>query len=254
MAHRGEHHGVVRDAGALASGLGKPGGSGREIEHLDDRGALGTGEAAVQSANDVGCHAPLLVGRPGKRDERVIAGDEVAHLHGVAHGVYVLDAGFHAIVHDDAALDAGFKSGCLGEGRIGRDADGEHHHVGAQRLFPDHKNVDAPVALFESLHGTAQRQAHAVSAHLLVDEGGRIGVEGVHKVARALHDGHVQPQLAQVLGHFQADETAAAHHGRTRVLPIDELLHGEGVLHGAQREQAVEPHAGKGRARGAGAG
>ena len=95
---------------------------------------------------------------------------------------------------------------------------------------------------------------HAVSAHLLVDEGGRIGVEGVHKVARALHDGHVQPQLAQVLGHFQADETAAAHHGRTRVLPIDELLHGEGVLHGAQREQAVEPHAGKGRARGAGAG
>ena len=254
MAHRGEHHGVVRDAGAVASGLGKPGGSGREIEHLDDRGALGTGEAAVQSANDVGCHAPLLVGRPGKRDERVIAGDEVAHLHGVAHGVDVLDAGFHAIVHDDAALDAGFKSGCLGEGRIGRDADGEHHHVGAQRLFAGHKNVDAPVALFESLYGTAQCQMHAVSAHLLVDEGGRIGVEGVNKVARALHDGHVQPQLAQVLGHFQADETAAAHHGRTRVLPIDELLHREGVLHGAQREQAVEPHAGKCWARGAGAG
>ena len=196
----------------------------------------------------------LLVGRASERDERILAGDEVAHLHGVAHGVYVLDAGFHAIVHDDAALDAGFKSGRLGEGRVGCDADGEHHHVGAQRLFPGHKNVDAPVALFESLHGTAQCQMHAVSAHLLVDEGGRIGVEGIHKVARALHDGHVQPQLAQVLGHFQADETAAAHHGRTRVLPIDELLHGEGVLHGAQREQAVEPHAGKGRARGAGAG
>ena len=95
---------------------------------------------------------------------------------------------------------------------------------------------------------------HAVSAHLLVDEGGRIGVEGVHKVARALHDGHVQPQLAQVLGHFQADETAAAHHGRTRAFCIDKLPHREGVLHSAQREQAVEPHAGKGRARGAGAG
>lgn len=145
MAHRGEHHGVVRDAGALASGLGKPGGSGREIEHLDDRGALGAGEAAVQPANDVGCHAPLAwLAGPGKRDERVVAGDEVAYLHGVAHGVDVLDAGFHAIVHDDAALDAGFKSGCLGEGRIGRDADGEHHHVGAQRLFAGHKNVDAP--------------------------------------------------------------------------------------------------------------
>ena len=88
-----------------------------------------------------------------------------------------------------------------------------------RRLFPGHKNVDAPVALFESLHGTAQCQMHAVSAHLLVDEGGRIGVEGVHKVARALHDGHVQPQLAQVLGHFQADETAAAHHGRTPGAP-----------------------------------
>ena len=208
----------------------------------------------LEPADDVGGDAPLLVGRPGERDERVVAGDEVAHLHGVAHGVDVLDAGLHAIVHGDAALDAPLKPRRVGEGRIGRDADGQHHHVGAQRLFAGQEHLDAVLACFEALHGTAQRQVHPVGAHLLVDKGGHVGVEGVHEVARPLHDGHVQPQVAQVLGHFQADETAAAHNGRARAFRVDELLHGEGVLHGAQGEQAIESYAGKLRPRGAGAG
>ena len=254
MAHGGEHHGVVRDAGALTGGLGEPGGGGRQVEHLDDGRALGAGEAAVEPADDVGCYAPLLVGRPGERDERVVAGDEVAHLHGVAHGVDVLDAGLHAVVHDDAALDARLKPRRIRKGRIGRDADGEHHHVGAQRLFAGQEHVDAAIALLEALHGAPQRQTHPVGAHLLVDEGGHVGVEGAHEVARPLHDGHVQPQLAQVLGHFQADEPAAAHHGRARALRIDEVLHREGVLDGAQGEKPVEPRAGKLRLGGSRAG
>lgn len=92
--------------------------------------------------------------------------------HGVAHGVDVLDAGLHAVVHDDAALDARLKPRRIRKGRIGRDADGEHHHVGAQRLFAGQEHVDAAIALLEALHGAPQRQTHPVGAHLLVDEGG----------------------------------------------------------------------------------
>lgn len=83
---------------------------------------------------------------------------------------------------------------------------------------------------------------------------GHVGVEGAHEVARPLHDGHVQPQLAQVLGHFQTDEPAAAHHGRARAFRIDEVLHREGVLDGAQGEKPVEPRAGKLRLGGSRAG
>ena len=72
--------------------------------------------------------------------------------------------------------------------------------------------------------------------HILVERG--------HEVASALHHGDVEPPFAQVFGHLEPDEAAANDGCRLWVLALHKVMDAEGVLNGAQGEEALGIRAG----------
>ena len=176
-------------------------------------------------------------------------------LHGVSGRVDVWHRGLHRGVDHDASLDAQLQACVACQLGVWRDADGEHGHVCLERGGVLHQHAHAAVfCLLEGLHAAAQLQADAVLAAFCVDKRSHVGVEGLHQLLRALHDGDFQPQLAQVLRKLEPDEATAGQHGAAGLLALDEVLDGEGVLHSAQGEEALDVGAGNRRQAGLGAG
>ena len=167
------------------------------------------------------------------------------HLDRVPHGVDVRDRGLHPVVDHDAALEPQLQPRFPGQGGVRGDADGQHHHVGVERGRVLQQYIHASVLLLKALHGLAQGQMDAVPPHLTVDESGHVRVEGVHQLPGPLDNSDLHPQLPQVLRQLQADEAAAGQDGGLGMMGIDIVLDAEGVLHGAQGEQLLQPHAGE---------
>ena len=142
------------------------------------------------------------------------AGDGVAHLHRVPHGVDVRQRGLHPLVHHDAALDAQLQPGGLGQGGVRGDADGQHHHVRPEGRLVLQQHLHAPFRGGKTLHRVAQHQAHPVLAQFGVEEGGHLRVQLAEQMAGPLDDGDLQPQLPQVFRQLQPDEAAAGENGR----------------------------------------
>lgn len=84
-------------------------------------------------------------------------------------------------------------------------------------------------------------------AQVVVEQGRHVGIENRQDVVAALHHGHLEPALAEVLGHLEADEARAHHGDAPRPLALDEVGDAVGVLDGAQREQALAVLAGQPR-------
>ena len=74
------------------------------------------------------------------------------------------------------------------------------------------QHIHAPVTLGKSFHAVSQRQLYPVLADFAVNKGCHIGIKGVHQLFGSLDDGHIQPQMAKILRHFQTDEAATHHH------------------------------------------
>ena len=87
-----------------------------------------------------------------------------------------------------------------------------------------------------------------------MEEGGHVRVQGIQQLLRPLDHRHVQSQLPQVLHQLDADEAAAGQYRRLRVVLLDKFPDHQGVLHSAEGEQPVDPHAGQRRLGGLGAG
>ena len=163
----------------------------------------------------------------------------MGHLHRVPHGVDVRIARAHACVHEDRAADAQLEAGVAGEGGLGGDADGEHDEIGLDGTAALHERADRARRPLEAADVRIQPQVHARVAQGVVEQGGHVGVDDGQHMAPALDQGDVHAALAQVLGHLQADEPRAHHGGAARAGALDEVVDGEGVLHGAQGEQPV---------------
>ena len=95
---------------------------------------------------------------------------------------------------------------------------------------------------------------HALLPQLGVEEGGHVRVQGIQQLLRPLDHRHIQPQLPQVLRQLDGDEAAAGQHCGPGVVLLDEFPDLQGVLHRAEGEQPVDPHAGQGRLGGLGTG
>ena len=91
-------------------------------------------------------------------------------------------------------------------------------------------------------------------AHLGVEEGGHVRVQRVQQLFGPLDQRHLQPQVPQVLRQLDGDEAAAGQHGGLGMVLLDKLPDLQGVLHGAEGEEPVQPRAGQGRLGGTGAG
>ena len=104
---------------------------------------------------------PCLLAGPARADEGVLPGDEVAHLHRVAHGVDVRVArsrirSFTTML----PLTPSSSPACLGQVGVRRDADGQHHHVGrAAAPRPSAAPARRPSVLAKPATECAQRAA-----------------------------------------------------------------------------------------------
>ena len=72
------------DAGPAERFLGRAGHGQRQVEDADHGRALRAAEMGVAAADHVGGDAALAIGRPGQRNQRRLAGHEVADLDRVA--------------------------------------------------------------------------------------------------------------------------------------------------------------------------
>ncbi len=216
-------------------------GGRHQVEHLDDGGAE-RGHRAHRTPSDVVRHAAALaVGDVGERDQRRLVGHGVGLLGGVADGVHVGMAGLVGVVDGDAAPRADGEAGHLGEAHVGPHADRTDHEVGGE-----HATVGQGDGVgFDRGHLDAGLDGDPVGHELVLDQDRQLGVERRHDLGRGLHDRDVEALVHEVLGHLEADEPGADHHGglRRRVHVGGEA---GGVLDGPQRADPVVP--GDGRA------
>ena len=170
-------------------------------------------------ASDVGHDPALPVRRPGQRDEGPFAGDVVLDFHGVADGEDVRVAGAHLLVDTDAAALTDLQPGRLGERGLRTHADGQYHDVRGIPLARLGKDLEgAGGGLLEGGHGVVESEMDVVLFQMALDEAGTLRVERRHDLIEHLDDGHLESAVDQVLGHLQADVSAAHHHGLPRLV------------------------------------
>ena len=174
----------------------------------------------------------------GQCDVRGHAADQVRCLDGVPHRVDGGVGSAHVGIGCDGVLDTQLKSCFGGKRAFGGHADGQDDHVCGQGLASRDGYADLTVRILESGHVRAQLKRYAVRAKLIVQQRGHVRVERGHDMGGTLNHGDGHALVGQVLGHFKADEPSAHHHGTFGLFALHEIGDGEGVFHGAQREQA----------------
>jgi hypothetical protein len=162
---------------------------------------------------------PLPVGRPGQRHAAPLAGDDVPDLDGVADREDVRVGGPHVLVDADPPALADLEAGRLGEGRVRSHADGEDHEVGRVRCAGKGLDLDRPAGqLGEARRTVVENDADIVPLHMFLNEARNLRVQRSQKLRQLLDEGHLEPEVHQVLRRLEADETPANHH-RTRRRP-----------------------------------
>ena len=131
------------------------------------------------------------------------------HLHRVSDGIDIGNRGLHPVIDDNAVLDSKLKTCVFCQPCIWCNTDGKHYHIRVKRRLIPEKNIYAAILLLEALHGMAKSQHDAVFAHLSMNKGGHIRVEGVHQLLRTLDDRNLHAKVSQVFGEFKSDKPSA---------------------------------------------
>ena len=206
--------------------------TGGQTEKPDDRSTQGWGAAHVAAGDDVGDQAAVAVGRLGEGDEGVLAGDRIEFLGGVAKREDRRIAGALLLIH----LEPGV--GGQVAGRL--HADGRDDHVGGHRAAIGQGEV-----VGGDVGGVATGDHRdAVVNEMLFDDHRHLLIQRRHNLRRPLNHRDLQPTVAQVLRHLQADETTTDD-GRGLHLIGQGRDDGVHILHGVQVEGAL--NAGDGR-------
>ena len=133
------------------------------LEDLTDRGALRPAVTGVAPGNHIGRDPALPVRRPGQRDERPLAGDEVLDLDRVADGEDVGVAGAHLLIDADSSTLAELDSGHLCQRRLRTHADRQDHDVRRMALAGTREDFQRTVrGLLESGHAVIEFESDAV--------------------------------------------------------------------------------------------
>ena len=233
------------DHAALFEGLLiRAGGGGRQVEHLGHRRALGALVAVLAPGEDVRQDPALLVGGSRQRDHGAALEDEVLDLDHVAHGVDAGVVGPQVIVHDDAAAPVELQARVLRQLAVGPHADGEDDQVGRDLRAALQLHGDGFPVVGKARHRVGQMEGHAVVPDVLVQQLGKLKVDGRHDLVEGLDDRDLEPGVTQVFGHLQADEAAADHRGGPDVFALHQLPDLVGVGHGPEGADARAVDAG----------
>ncbi len=257
---------VVGVADALEHLLADTGPGSRATEKPDNRGALGAAVTGIASGDDVGCDAALAVRRAGQRDEVPLSGPEILDLDGVADGEDIRVAGAHVLIHADAAAFTDSEAGRLGQRRVRPHAECEDDDVGRILFAGLRLHLErGAVHLCESGHAVIERQVHAVSSQMAFDEVGHLAVHWREYLVKHLDETNVEAEVDKVLGHFEADESAADHHrmagglhhldsrvvghsGEKRSASFHPLANRPGIRHGPDMKDPGQINTGQRRA------
>ena len=204
-----------------------------------------TEDPRALAAADVVCgDTALLVGGTGECDQGGGAGHHVGDLDGVANGVDIRVARAHGGIDLDAPAQAELKPRLACERRFGCNSDGEHDEVAFEDASICEGGKDRVRCFLKTGDVGFEQQLDAVLAEMVVEQRGHICVKNGDDMLAALDDRDLDAAIAQVFGHFEADEAGAHDHGSPRPPAFDELGDAVRVLDGAKREQALGVDAG----------
>ena len=226
-------------------GLIYAGSSGSHAKDLDDTAALGAGIMAVSATDVVRSDSSLFIGRASQRDQSILPGDEVLHLHRIAHGIDVGNRGFHSVIDHNTAFNAQFQPGILCKGGFGRNTNGQDYHIRMERLFVFQQHIHAAVPFLKPFYGMTKCQLYTVLAHFIMDERSHIGIKGIHKLFWTLDNGDIHPQLSQVFCQLQSNEATTCQYSGFGMVCIDVILDAEGIFNSAQGKQLIKTYTGK---------
>ena len=106
MAHRRQDNRINIQPCFSGVGLIHTGGGGGHVKDLDDTAALRAGIPAVSAADVVRNNSSLFIGRACQRNQSILPGDEVLHLHRIAHGIDVGNGSFHPVIDHNTSFNA----------------------------------------------------------------------------------------------------------------------------------------------------
>ena len=212
------------------------------VREPDDTGAQAACVGAGRAGQGLSQASGGEVGRGAHGGPLGRAGDAVSDKGAVAGGVDVVQAGLLVFVdHDGAPVHLNARA-CQ-EGGGGPHADAQNHQVGSQLTGARRHGADGALAPYGG-DGDAGQELHAALAQLPCRKARHLGVQDPRKDLREhIDDGHRQLPGRQVLGHLHADEACAHHDGLFAVVLLDVVPNGDGVVGGADGENALEADA-----------
>ena len=164
----------------------------------------------------------------------------VFDLDGIAYREDVRRAGAHPIVNANPAQLTDFQPGCLRQPGFRAHADPQHHEVGRIDLAGARECFERAVAvLLKPADIHVEHEANAVLFQVAFDVARDLQIHRRQHLVSPLEQRHLEPQMHQVLGHLEADKTAADHHGALR--RHHRLESRVGVHAGGQRGAPIDP-------------
>ena len=232
----------VGDAGAPEPLLARAGRGDGQAEDADDRRRLHAAEARRAPGDRLGGDAALPVRRPGERHDRLLAGDDVAHLDRVADRPDVRIGGAHlrrrrrcrrAAPSASPASRARPVSGRTPIARMTRSAGSRAPLSVSDDERPVRRRPRSP-------RGRRRAAASRPSREVLARPGAAIsGIERRHHLRQLLERRvTASPRWTQVLRHLEADEAAADDDGAPRCRSSIQRADAPRVGDGAHDEDA----------------
>ena len=255
---------AMRNAERLGLRLIEAGAGRGEIERLEDgradRAAVALARGGVAGQHIVGDDARLAVRRPGERNQRRLARDEMGDLDRVADGEDVGIGGGEIFVDLDAAGGAEIEARFARQLHFRPHADRHHDDVGLDALAARQEDDDMVGPILEMLDLVVEIELDRLVAHVRVDDRRHLLVDRREDLRRAFDHGGEEAALVEVLGDLEADVAAADHHRAARpvlrerrhdAVEIGNVVQGEDALRIRRRISAAAAQL---RRRGKGAG
>ena len=164
----------------------------------------------------------------------------MVHLNRIAHGINIGSRCFHMIINKDAPLDTHLKSRLFSKMRIRRYPNGKNNHVSRERIgiFKEHLN---PITCFpKSFHSMTERKRNTVFARLSMNKGSHVRIKGFHELLRTLNNSDLHTKFAQVFCKLKTNKATTCNNCRTRMGPINKLLHTKRVFDRTKRKNMLK--------------
>ena len=161
----------------------------------------------------------LSLGRACQRQPGRLMGQPVKHLYGVSHRIDVRVACPVIVVHLNGSCLSQLQAHGLSQSCLRRSPDSQHGHACLDFLSRSQGNAFFPdgadTVIYDHIHSMVQQ--------LLLEHLHHIIIKGRHDLVLGLNNGYMPSVHAEILSHFNADESAS-HHSHILNLAVGDKL------------------------------